>query len=183
MGMIEGVTDRKLNWGVNVHTTLENAIREKNTDILNHIYHQLSMTLDAEAEQFNLTDSTGEELLTALRLEQQKKCDERNAADAQAIDILAKIDACYFLIDLFAFTTCAEEIISMVMGAAIKRRILGKPSLKQQETNEQLTHCFDHLKLWCAGEVGDEKTVLDQAKHSACRILLAYFTDRIKREP
>lgn len=81
-----------------------------------------------------------------------------------------------FYIDLLLFIAHSEDMIRMVASAALKRKAKGIAALNEQNTQEQLHHCIDHLNNWMRGDCGDEATAIDQAKHTVCRALLAYFT-------
>ena len=96
-------------------------------------------------------------------------------------DKLSLREEAIFLAKLLLFISYSQEIIAMVSNAALKRKSKGIPSLDEQNENEQLDHCYDHLNLWMSGEIGDEETVTDQAKHTVCRALLAYFLHETTR--
>lgn len=81
-----------------------------------------------------------------------------------------------FYIDLLFFAYLSEGITKKIINAAITRKNKGIPALKEQDEQEQLQHCFDHLRLWQNNQIGDEDTVTEQARHTVCRALLAYYT-------
>lgn len=111
------------------------------------------------------------ELLNA-RLQQTSEefeqfCIERDLFWEENFDLFISLDR---------FKVAIDEIIEKVIRSAINRKIVGKPAMTDQSVEEHLDHMTEHSKLWLNNQEGDEPSVEEQAKHTLCRAMLAYYT-------
>jgi len=91
------------------------------------------------------------------------------------IEELQKVYTNDFITEIAIFQMMMSEISSKVVTAAMERKKQNKPSMTEQGWQEHIEHMEKHLDFWKQNNIGDEDSTLEQARHTLCRAMLAYF--------